>query len=455
MNKKMNKLLLSIKTFISFIINKIDKYIVIPITKFFLYVGSFLENNGKFLEKWLTKKNTLIFISMFLALGIFLLVDSKTIVLVETSAEVLYNQPVSAIYNEESYVIEGLPKTVDVTLIGRKADLYFAKQLPTKDITIDLSNLKPGSHKVSLKYKQSLTSIDYKIDPSEALIMVYPKLSDIKPITIDVLNKDKLDPKLTINNIKLDREEIIIKGAEHNLKNVATVKALIDINKLANQAVGEILLKDVPLIAYDNTGQVIDVEIVPTKLNATITIDSPSKELPIKVIPTGDLAVGKAISSLEASVKTVTVYGDRDTLDKLTYIPVKIDVNNVKDNKEYNVVLERPNGVRYISNSTVNVKMSLDLVSQKEIENIFIEYKNLPSNYKVQAFDEASIKTTVIIKGVSSVIETLDPTSIKAYVDLSGLAPGEQDITIIVEGNDLRLTYLPKTLTVRLKISTK
>ena len=44
--------------------------------------------------------------------------------LIETSAEVLYDQPISATYNEEAYVVEGLPKTVDITLIGRKSDVF-------------------------------------------------------------------------------------------------------------------------------------------------------------------------------------------------------------------------------------------------------------------------------------------------------------------------------------------
>ena len=31
-------------------------------------------------------------------------------------------------YNKEAYIIEGLPETADVTLIGRTVDLYLAKQ---------------------------------------------------------------------------------------------------------------------------------------------------------------------------------------------------------------------------------------------------------------------------------------------------------------------------------------
>ena len=158
------------------IFKKIDKYIVVPITKFILMIT---ERNGKGsrnFERWLTRKNTLIFISLILALGFFFVVDNKTYTLVESSAEVLRNQKVEATYNTEAYVVEGLPTEVDVVLIGRRADLFLAKQLSTKNVTVDLSGLKPGTHKVELKYENDVSRIDYKLDPSTANITIYPKL---------------------------------------------------------------------------------------------------------------------------------------------------------------------------------------------------------------------------------------------------------------------------------------
>ena len=42
-------------------------------------------------------------------------------------------------YNEERFVLEGVPEKVDITLIGSKADLYIAKQSQTKhNVKIDL-----------------------------------------------------------------------------------------------------------------------------------------------------------------------------------------------------------------------------------------------------------------------------------------------------------------------------
>ena len=60
---------------------------------------------------------------------------------------------------------------------------------------------------------------------------------------------------MIIENIDLNRNDVIIKGAEYKLKEVATVKALIDVDNIANKSVGTTTLSDIPLIAYDAKGQ--------------------------------------------------------------------------------------------------------------------------------------------------------------------------------------------------------
>ena len=431
----------------------IDKFIVIPITKFFLGITNFFGKNGKYIEKMMTNKNSLIFISLILALAAFFIVDSKSIALSETSAEIIYNQPVNYVYNQEAYVVEGLPEKVDITLIGRSSDLYLARQLSNHDVTIDLTDLRTGTHKVNLNYKQSLSSIDYKLDPSMATVIIYPKKANSKSVTIDLLNEDKLNEKLVIKEIKPSVDEVIIKGAEHVLKKVATVKALLDVNNIPNPSVGEINMKDIPLLAYDERGNIIDVEIVPSKIDAKITITSPQKELPIKIIPKGTVVFGQAISEITSDVSKVTVYGSEEALEKLNYLSVEVNVDGLKSNKEYSETIKKPSGVRFISTNTINVKVKLEKEVTKEVNDIGVSPKNLAPGLAAVTVGEESNRIPVIVKGVESVLNNIDPTSISAYVDLSGYGEGTHEVDVIVEGSDVRVSYTPKTKKVKLIIS--
>ncbi len=451
----MKKIIKGIGNFFHAIGMFFDKKIIIPITKLILKITEKFDKSSRKVENWLSKTSTLLFISLIIAIITFIVIDQKKLFFSESSAEILKSQPVQVIMNEEAYVVEGLPEEVDITLIGRKADLYFAKQSPSHDVVVDLTGLKPGTHKVNIKYNQALASIDYNVNPSTATVIIYPKISETRTLTYDLLNQDSLDSKLVIDNVSISTDKVVIKGAEYQLKKVATVKALIDINNLVKQEVGVITINDIALKAYDENGNVVDVEIVPEKINADITISSPSKELPIKVIPVGNVAFGKAISSINSSETSVTVYGDEETLNSLTYIPVEVDVNDLNSNKQYKMELEKPVGIKYMSVNNITVNVGLDNSTSKDLAGIDIKYRNLADGYSVQGVSANDTSVTVTLKGVESVIKNITTDDVTAYLDLSGYGEGTHEVDVLVTGDDVKVEYVVKTKKVKVKITKK
>jgi YbbR domain-containing protein len=452
----MKKLMKKIKLFFHGIWVFLDKKIIIPLTKLVIGLTSKFDKSGKHVENFLSNKNTLLFMSLFLSLLIFIVVDQKIITFTDSSAEVLKSQTVTAIYNEEAYIIEGLPEAVDITLIGSKADLYFAKQSPSHDITVDLSDLKPGTHRVNIRYNQAIPSIDYKVNPSVATVIIYPKISESRTLTTDILNQDSLDAKLVIENIAVGTDKVIIKGAEYKLKQVATVKALIDIKNLTRQEIGVNVLNDIPLRAYDDRGNVVDVELVPNKISADITIASPSKDLPIRVIPKGSLGFGKAISSIATNVTSVTVYGSEEALANLTSLPVEVSVEGLKANQQFKIEIPKPVGVKSLSVNNITITIALEDSIDRELSGVSIEWRNLNEElYRAQGASQDDIQVSVILKGVESVVSAIEASDVIAYVDLKGLGEGTHEVDVQVEGSDLKVQYLPKTLKVKLVITRK
>lgn len=440
-----------IKRFFRFI----DKKIIVPITKFFVSIGEKLRLSDKPLEKALSKKSSMIILSLVLAVIVFVIIDRQNTTLLEKNAEVLYDIPLSATYNDEEYVVEGLPETVDITLIGTKANLYLAKQLPTQDVNVDLSDLKPGVHKVSLKYKQSITSVEYKLDPSEVTVVVSSKKSETRSVESDIVNLNKLDSKLAINNTKLDTDEVIIKGTEDSLAKVSTIKALINVSDMVDPKAGTNTLKDIPLIAYDENGAKVDVEMVPSKVTATVEIESPSKTVPLEIEPTGNVIFGKAIKNITSSVQKVTIYGNSKVLDNTNSIKVKIDVNNLKSNKDYTITIKKPAGIREISEKVVTAKVELDDEVTTELSGVKLGVVNLGSNYTAQATSENATEVTVILKGVESIIKNITPSDVEAYVDLEGLVAGDHEVEIKVKGTDPKVKYSSKVTKTIIKIAEK
>ncbi len=435
------------------IIKFIDRKIIFPITKLILAISERFSKSSKVIENWLSKSNTLLFISLIFAVALFIAVDQRKISMRESSAEVLKDVPVIAEYNQESYVIEGLPDKVDVTLIGGKSDLYFAKQSGTQNIVVDLSDLKPGTHKVSINYTQDFRALEYSVNPSTATIIIYQKESATKNVTYDLINQNKLGEKKIVDNVTISASEVIVKGPEYKLNQVAIVKALINLEKLPTQEVGTQTINNVPLVAYDENGEIVDVEIVPETLSAEVVIKSPSKEVPIKIVPKGTVAFGYAIKSIVASESKITVWGSSESLADLKYIEVSVNVSDIKSDQQYKLEITKPTGVRYMSISTITVNVTLDATSDRELSNVGLKYKNLNEDkYKVQASSSEDTNVTVILKGVSSVIEQIKETDVTAYIDLSGYTEGEYEVEVKVEGNDSRVEYVAKTKKVKIKI---
>ena len=71
--KRTNKIILFIKA----LARLIDKKIINPITKFILILSEKMGSRTDKFERWLVRKNTLIFISLVLAIVAFIIVDKK------------------------------------------------------------------------------------------------------------------------------------------------------------------------------------------------------------------------------------------------------------------------------------------------------------------------------------------------------------------------------------------
>ena len=450
----------------------IDKKIILPITRFFILILSKIKKLDISLESILVTKSISIIFSLILAVLMFIFVDKKGSLSIENSAEVLYNQKVEALYNNEEYVIEGLPETVDITMIGSKSNLYLAKQLSNQTVSVVLSDLKTGTHQVNIKYKQAISNVEYKLDPSTVTVTISNKQSLSKEITNETLNLDTLDTKYSISNISLyntseslneenlDAKEIgtvIVKGKEDKIKEVAIVKALIDINNISSTQIkeGNNTVKNVPLVAYNN--EIMDVELVPSVVNAIVNLESNSKEVPINVVVKNidDIVFGKAIEEINPSVSKVTIYGNSEALETVNKIDVTIDVANLKSDKTFTLAIKKPDGIRKISSKTVNVEVKIGDQATTEIAGVKISYKNLGSDYVVQATQDSTTEVPVIVTGVDKVIKNISSNDIDAYVDLKGLTEGEQTVKVVATGNDSRVTYKSKIKEIKLVIIKK
>ena len=420
-----------------------DKHIVLPITRLVLKITRYFDKSSHRLESFLAKQTTLLFLSLILSVIFFIVIDQKLINFNNSSAEMFKDQKVEVEYNEERFVLEGIPETVDITLIGSKADLYIAKQSQTKhSVKVDLTDIKePGTYKVDLNYDIDMKNIESSVNPSQATVLVYLKESENRTLSYNVINSDHLDNTIDIDKVSLNLDQVVISGAGYKLKQVATVEALIDVDKLTSTEAGTHTLEDITLRAYDSDGKIVDVEINHSaKITADITISSSSREIPLNLKVKNDMPFGKAISSYTFSQDNVVVYGSGDALDALakTGIDIEIDASKLTSNYKGTVEIPKPSGVKKLETNRVDVSINITNSVSDSKYNITqkIDALNVPNGYTAGAASSQDAEVLIKPTCAANICSSLSSADIEAYVDLSSYAksgPGTYEVPVQIK----------------------
>ncbi len=406
-----------------FLYKVLDKVIVTPISKLIYKSRDLFKSNNSRIEKLLNSPNVLIYFSLVCAVGLFLLVDYEVINLNSSEAQVLTDQPITVLYNTQTYIVEGVPETVDITLIGSDSALFLANRSSNNKVTLDLSNYGVGTYKVKLKYNSASSSIDYKLDPSTVTVKISSKVSEERKLSYDLLNENTLDKRLSVSKVKLSDSSVVVQSSQAILDKVAVVKALVDTKDIGATSAGDYEVEGVKLVAYDEDGvKLQNVEIVPSSVTAKVTLESYSATKPVKLVTTGNMASGYAIETITSSVQNVTVYGSPSVVDALEYVEAKVKIDGRKSN-ESNIAADiiTPPGIRYMSDTKTQVSITVAPERQRIITGVPVKQENLDTRiYDAKAIDNENSVVDVIVKGAESVINNLTAEDLRAYVDFTG-----------------------------------
>ncbi len=457
--KKMSKFLKMIGRFLFRLFEGIykilDKLIIMPISRLVYNISKLLKSNNR-INKMLNQPHFLIVISLVFAVICFLLIDNKVINLVENEAEVIKNVPVNLIYNEEAYVVENVPETVDITITGRKSDIYLAKQLGEFAVELDLSKYtEEGTRKVYFTYSKSIDTVKYILDPSYLTVTIKDKVSEVHSVTYDLVSTDDLDEKLSVGSISLDSSEVVVKGSQDTLDQISSIKALVSVSSDEYTEADTYEMTNIPLVAYNKKGEIIkNLEIVPNVMTGTLVLKSYKSTVPLLINTTGNLINGKAIASItvnNSSAFSLDIYGEENEIKNISNVPVTINVDGLGSEsvKTYKVTLSKPAGVRHMSSKNVTITATFGDENQKALTIKSIDGKNLADGYSANIINTEGVP--VQVKGVQSNISSIEANNVKAYVDLAGLTEGTHQLEVKIDNNNPLVKYVvSSTITVKI-----
>ncbi|MCM3455717.1 CdaR family protein [Heyndrickxia oleronia] len=404
------------------------------------------------MDKFMDNKWFIRIVALFLALLLYVSVsiennDKNKDVKQKVENDVVENMPVELIYDQQNFVVTGAPETVDVTIDGPKSLVKSTKNLKDFTVYIDLSDAEIGKQRVKLKYKDLSDKLTAKISPAYATVDVQEKVT--KEFKVDAeFNTNLLASGFESESPIVDPKVVKITGAKNVIDQITYVKATIDTKKEINQTI----TRNAKVQVLDKSLNKLDVEVDQDTVEVTIPVKNPSKTVPITVNPIGDEKDGVVINSITTEPKSIKIYGRNDVLKDINAISVDVDISKYDKDTEFDVHLKVPKGVNKIEPEIVRVKLNIsDKEEEKTIRDIQVSSTGMNENYTMQFLSPANGMVDLTVMGKSNSLKAISANDFNILMDLSGLAPGDHDVNLKVEGpNDVSWELSNKTVKIRL-----
>jgi len=257
---------------------------------------------------------------------------------------------------------------VDVKITARRLSLAnMSSKTLSAYVNINSIN-KSGTYYIPASIKSDESSgASFYVKGRDIKIVVEPIVSGTFNIDADINSN-----YIAYDSFKLGTEKVVISAPESVFKEIASVKTEhINIDR-------EIHSKTKSLLIYNKDGEVIDRDDVicsPDKIEINFTyLDD--KTVPVRLVKDN----GKTVDIDDCKVK---IYGDKETLDSISYIPtVSVDIEKHEHNSTTKIKLDIPAEVK-TTQKEVEIKLLsdyFDIVDVPESPDTPEDFEILESN---------------------------------------------------------------------------
>lgn len=349
------------------------------------------------------------------------------------SGDYIKDVPIKIENLQNDYVITGMPKTVSVGLVGPSIDIYNTKLMKKYEIYADFSGVGEGEQTIELKSRNFSNELEVLIVPQTVSVTVSQKVTKTFELGYRFKNEDSLTAKSSVSVDSIEHSEVEVKGSQAMIDNVYSVEAIIDL-----EGVTDSFTQNCKIKAYDRSGKVLDVDVVPSTVKVDCSLSNYSKMVPLVPEFTGNIAEGFAVDKMIFSTSEVQIFGDESKLKNIDDIKVKVDVSDLQEGKTFkDLKLVNLPDVNKMSFTTVDGTISVGQAVSKQFTGLKVKLRKDED----QEVDMAANSFDVNIIGTQNNVDKLKKEAIELYVDASGLKKGRHNLKIEVELGDKTLRY--------------
>lgn len=306
-------------------------------------------------SRWFTR-----ILALFFALLLFFNANSITNPIKNTNSDSglsasVDDVPIKLKYDENKFYVAGYEETTTVYLRSSNQlllDIESNTQTRNFKVEADLTSYSEGVFEVPLE----VTGLNQAVRATLKDKNIQVRIEKRETRTFDVtpkVNDNLLKNGYSLENISVDPSQVAITSGTTTLDQIDQVVASLD----DDRDLSDDLSKRVDLVALDKEGNVLSVIIDPTNVIMKVTVDAPSKSVPLTLKQSGSIPSGIASFEFDSSYENVKISGPRAAIDQVESLDLYIDTSNLTESKTDTYTITAPENVK-VDPVAVEVKIT-------------------------------------------------------------------------------------------------
>ncbi|WP_020060806.1 CdaR family protein [Bacillus sp. 123MFChir2] len=363
------------------------------------------------------------------------------------TTETISGVPVSAYYDEDKYIVSGIPEKVSVTLEGQNNVVAAAKVKRQFEVFVNLRGYTPGTYEIPLKYSGVPNNLHLKVQPAKIQVTIKKKEVKSFPVQVKYLNENQVQKGTVIDKPIVKPGTVEVAGTTEELSQISLVRAYVDL-----KGINKTVTKEAKIVLYDKDGNQLDLKTGSSTVNVTVPVSSPEKTVSLGVTKKGSLQEGITVTSIKVEPNEVQIYGSKDVLDNITSLEgIEVDLSKITESTTFDASVSLPKGVTKSDPSQVKVTVEVQKQQRKTITDILLQVNGLSDVLTMKFSDPQNGKISVDVSGDASIIQKVSADQIKASINVGNMSAGTHDVPIQISGpNNVTLELKQKNAKVEL-----
>ncbi len=284
---------------------------------------------------------------------------------------------------------------------------------------VDMAGLGAGTHILKINVETPPGVTVQNVDPLN--VQVQATLQANKVISLTARTEGTAQIGYNIQPLQVETNTVAVSGPAEVVAQVATAEVVVDVNGKSATVQGR-----VQPTALDSQGRTVSgVSFQPeaVAITATISLGINYKTVPLKSVVLGEPASGYQVDEIRIEPNTATILGDPLVMSKINFLETEpLDITGRESSIITQQRLVLTTGVSLLNmENSVQVGVTIRAVQSSQDLPVIPTVTNLVAGYSVQV-DTRQINLK--LQGSLRSLQALDPSTVRATLDLSGLGGG-------------------------------